>query len=117
LLGSVFWYLDPAADIPRLREKMGQLVEASPRWDRRFFNMQVTDVKPDSIEVRGLMTARDAAIAFDLRCEIREGLLEYIRLEMPDALPKRRLEHSSPIPPLVGEVAGRSPDGGVSPSR
>ena len=80
---------------------MGQLVEASTRWDRRFFNMQVTDVKPDSIEVRGLMTARDASTAFDLRCEIREGLLEYIRLEMPEALPKRRLEHS--IPPRHGE--------------
>ena len=117
LLGSVFWYLDSAADIPRLREKMGELVEASTRWDRRFFNMQVTDVKPDSIEVRGLMTARDASTAFDLRCEIREGLLEYIRREMPEALPRRRLEHHSNIPPLQGEGDHAQHGGGVSPSR
>ena len=117
LLGSVFWYLDPAADIPRLHQKMCELVEASTRWDRRFFNMQVTDVKPDSIEVRGLMTARDAAIAFDLRCEIREGLLEYIRREMPEALPRRRLEHHSLIPPRDGEGDHAQHGGGVSPSR
>lgn len=111
LLGSVFWYLDPEADIPRLRAKMGELVEGNPRWDRRFWNMQVTDMKDQVIEVRGLMTAKDAAIAFDLRCDVREGLLAFIRDEMPEALPKRR---------LAGEIAatGRAaPDGNLDPRR
>ncbi len=90
LLGSVFWYLDPAADIPRLRAKLEELVKANPRWDGRFCNLQVTDTKPEAIEVRGLMTAKDASTAFDLRCDIREGLLAYIRQEMPEALVRTR---------------------------
>ncbi|WP_298091768.1 mechanosensitive ion channel domain-containing protein [uncultured Sphingomonas sp.] len=91
LLGSVFWYLDPAADIPRLRAKLEELVRANPRWDGRFFNLQVTDTAADAIQVRGLMTAKDASVAFDLRCDIREGLLAYIREAMPEALPRRRV--------------------------
>lgn len=91
LMGSVFWYLDPTADIERLRAKLGEIIEANPRWDRRFWNLQVTDTKPDgSIEVRGLMTAKDAAIAFDLRCDVREALLAFIKAEMPEAIVRRR---------------------------
>ncbi len=91
LLGSVFWYLDPGADIPRFRAKLSEVVTANPRWDRRFFNVQVTDMKADAIEVRGLMTAKDAAIAFDLRCDVREAMLAFIRDEMPEAMPRGRL--------------------------
>jgi small-conductance mechanosensitive channel len=91
LMGSVFWYLDPSADVPRLREKLGEIVTSNPRWDKRFYNLQVTDVKTDCIELRGLMTAKDAAIAFDLRCDVREALLKYIREEMPEAIPRNRL--------------------------
>ncbi|MBI0474293.1 mechanosensitive ion channel family protein [Sphingomonas sp. MA1305] len=92
LLGSVFWYVDPAADVPRLREKLEEVVRASPRWDGRFYNLQVTDSKPDgTMELRGLMTAKDASTAFDLRCEVREALYAFIRTDMPEALSKTRL--------------------------
>lgn len=92
ILGSVFWYLDPAADIARLRTKLEELVRASERWDGRFCNLQVTDSKPDAIEVRALMTAKDASMAFDLRCEIREAMLAFIRDTMPEAIVVRRGE-------------------------
>jgi len=92
LLGSVFWYLDPAADIARIRDKLGEVVKANPRWDGRFFNLQVTDSKADSMEVRALMTAKDASTAFDLRCDIREAIYDFVRNEMPEALPRRRQE-------------------------
>jgi small-conductance mechanosensitive channel len=91
LLGSVFWYLDPTADVPRLRAKLEEVVKGNPRWDKRFFNMQVTDMKADCIEIRALMTAKDATIAFDLRCDVREAMLAFIRDEMPEAMPRGRL--------------------------
>jgi small-conductance mechanosensitive channel len=101
LLGSVFWYVDPTADVPRLRAKLGEIVTANPRWDGRFWNLQLTDTKPDgSIELRGLMTAKDASTAFDLRCDVREALLAYIRTEMPEALLQRRARVAldTPVP-------------------
>jgi small-conductance mechanosensitive channel len=91
LLGSVFWYLDPATDMGRVREQIGRLVQASPLWDGRFWNAQVTDVKAEAIELRALMTAKNASAAFDLRCEVREGLLAWLRAEMPEALPRTRV--------------------------
>ncbi|WP_448501103.1 mechanosensitive ion channel family protein [Sphingomonas sp.] len=90
LLGSVFLWLDPAADIDRLRQKAETVVKGNPRWDGRAFALQVTDAKPDAIEVRILATARDAGTTFDLRADIREAMLAYIRDEMPEALPRTR---------------------------
>jgi len=99
LLGSVFWYLDPAADVPRIRARLEEVVRANPRWDQRFFNLQVTDSKPDgTMELRGLMTAKDASTAFDLRCDVREAIYAFIRTEMPEALPRERLMRAPSAP-------------------
>ena len=104
ILGSVFWYLDPAADVARLRARMEEVVRADKRWDGRFWNMQVTDSKPEGLmEIRGLVTAKDATLAFDLRCAVREAIYAFIRDEMPEALPRTR------IAPAVTPAAGPPP--------
>jgi hypothetical protein len=90
ILGSVIWYLDPATDVARLRTKLEELVKASPRWDGRFCNLQVTDARPEAMEVRALMTAKDASTAFDLRCEVREAIFAFISAEMPEAFVRYR---------------------------
>ena len=92
LLGSAFFWVDPIADVPRLRAKFVEVVRANPRWDGRAQVLQVTDTKPDGMEIRVLATAADAAITFDLRCDLREAMLAFIRDEMPEALPRRRVE-------------------------
>ncbi|RVT90578.1 mechanosensitive ion channel [Sphingomonas crocodyli] len=90
LMGSVFIRLDWSADVPRIRQKAGELIAANPRWDRRFWNVQVTDATAEAMELRVLMTAADASLAFDLRCDIREGLISFIATDMPEALPRHR---------------------------
>lgn len=90
LLGAVMFYLDPATDMDRLRAQYERMVRQSRLWDGRAQVLQVTDTKPEAIEVRGLATARSASDTFDLRCEIREKLLAYIRTEMPEAMPRSR---------------------------
>jgi small-conductance mechanosensitive channel len=92
ILGSVMWYLDPAVDVSQLRGKLSEVVQSNERWDGRFCNLQVTDTRPDAIEVRALMTAKDASTAFDLRCDVREAMLDYIRREMPEAIVRHRGE-------------------------
>lgn len=92
LLGAVYFYLDPAADVDRLRAHYARVVEDNPKWDGRVQVLQVTDAKPDAIEVRGLASAKDSGTAWDLRCDVREAMLAFIRAEMPEALPRRRNE-------------------------
>jgi small-conductance mechanosensitive channel len=125
LLGSAFFWLDPTADIPRLRAKFEQIVRANPRWDGRIFVLQVTDTRPDAIEVRVLATAADAPTTFDLRCDLREAMLAFIRDEMPEALPRGRIElgraawtappATSPSPSAASDEAGASGGAGMVP--
>lgn len=95
LIGTAMLYLDYRAPIPRLREKLEQIVKQSKLWDGRVINLAVTDFKETTMEVRCLASAPSAGAAFDLRCEIREKLIEFLQREHPEALPHRRLEVSA----------------------
>ncbi|MDX3909975.1 MAG: mechanosensitive ion channel [Sphingobium sp.] len=104
LLGTVFFYVDPEADVQRIRDKFIAATEASPRWDKRVAILQVTEQRSDALELRGLLSARNAGVAFDLRCEVREAVMAFLRTEMPEALPRgrQRLEHEGDTPPRQG---------------
>lgn len=90
LLGTVFFHVDPAADIARIRAKFVAAVQANSRWDGRVAIMQVTEHRHEALELRGLLSARNAGIAFDLRCEVREAVMDFLRTEMPEALVRTR---------------------------
>ncbi|MEE4339429.1 mechanosensitive ion channel family protein [Erythrobacter sp.] len=92
LLGTVFLHLDPMAEVEKVRAKYEELIAQNPLWDRRVQVVQVTGTAPDYIEVRLLMSAKDAGTAFDLRCQIREAMMAFIRDEMPEAIARRRWE-------------------------
>jgi len=92
LLGTAFLRVDPTADVPRIRAHLEEVVRANPRWDGRVCGLQVTETYVDHIELRCLVSARDAALAFDLRCDVREAMLAFLTAEMPEALPRRRNE-------------------------
>ncbi len=101
ITGTVLFYLDPAADVARLRQHLDSVVRNNPLWDGRFFNLQVTDARPDAVEVRVLLTSRNSSRNFDLRCAVREEMLRFIGAEMPEALVRHRLV----APPLLETAA------------
>lgn len=90
ILGSAFFYLDHTAPIGKIREEFTRLLHANPLWDKKVNALQVTDVKERTIEVRALMSANNSGQAFDLRCYIREKIIEFIQLNYPECLPKTR---------------------------
>ncbi|WP_054529325.1 mechanosensitive ion channel domain-containing protein [Erythrobacter sp. SG61-1L] len=92
ILGTAFLHVDPATDVPQLRAKLQEIVAANDKWDGRVVGLQVTETAPDHIELRALVSAADAGKAFDLRCDVREAMMAYIRDEMPDALMRKRGE-------------------------
>jgi small-conductance mechanosensitive channel len=92
LLGTVFLYMDYSLPIDKVREKFESLLKASALWDGRVKAVQVTDCKERVIEIRLLMSARNASDAFDLRCFIREQVITFIQANYPGALPKTRSE-------------------------
>lgn len=97
LLGTVMLYLDPAAKIGPIRAEFERQIKANPRWDGRVQVAQVTETHRDAIELRLLMSAADSGTLFDLRCDIREGMLEWIAENRPEAFAKTRLAAPDPI--------------------
>lgn len=90
LIGAVLLYVDYNAPIDKMREKLSQIARESPLCDGRVIVLQVSDAKEHTIEVRALVSARSAPAAWDLRCEVREKLIEFLRKDYPDALPRTR---------------------------
>ena len=92
LIGAVFFYLDYRAPIAAMREKLGDILKNSKDWNGEVIGLQVTDAKESTIEVRALMSANSAGQAFDLRCAVREQMIDFLQREYPEALPRRRNE-------------------------
>lgn len=90
LLGTALLHVDPAADVPRLRARLEQVVRANANWDGRAVGLQVIETHPDHIVLRALVSAADAGRAWDLRCDVREAMMAFIRDEMPEAVVRRR---------------------------
>lgn len=92
LLGSVFVWVDYSLPLDAARQALQGIVEASPLWDRRFWNLQVSDASERTMQLRVLATASDSSRSWDLRCEIREKFIAYIQAHHPGALPRLRTE-------------------------
>jgi len=91
LIGAVYLHLDYRTPIGVLREKLAEFARASPLWDGDVVNLQVSDTGQDTIEVRALVSAASSGNAWDLRCEMREKLIDFLQREYPAALPARRV--------------------------
>jgi small-conductance mechanosensitive channel len=92
LLGAVEFDLDWRVSPARMREELDRILEGATLWDRRAKVLQVTDAIGGYVHVRVLVTARDAAALFDLRCLVRERLVDWLQRETPEALPTQRVE-------------------------
>jgi hypothetical protein len=58
-------------------------------------NLQVSDAKENTVELRALVSARDSSATWDLRCEVREKLIAFLQADYPHALPRRRTDLGS----------------------
>lgn len=87
LLGSVFVWVDYSFPLEEGRKALGRIIESSPLWDRRFWNLQVTDTSERTMQLRVLATSEDSSKSWDLRCEIREKFIAYIQEHHPRSLP------------------------------
>jgi small-conductance mechanosensitive channel len=92
LLGSVFVWVDYSFPVEEGRRALKQIIESSPRWDKRFWNLQVSDASERTMQLRVLATSADSSLSWDLRCEIREKFIAYIQAHHPQSLPRLRAE-------------------------
>jgi small-conductance mechanosensitive channel len=94
LLGTVFLYTDYRVPVEAVRQELHEILKASGKWDGKAWGLQVTDAKEQTLELRMLMSAPDSGTAWDLRCLVREKLVEYLQREHPECLPQTRVRLS-----------------------
>jgi small-conductance mechanosensitive channel len=104
LLGIVYLYVDYTVPIKAIREELHRILKNTGLWDGKAWVLQVTNATERAVELRALMSAPDAPTAWDLRCEVREKLIEFIQKNYPDGLPKVRAEIRESVAPASAMV-------------
>ena len=92
ILGTVFIYTDYSVPVEKLRRELKRILDESELWDGRVWSLLVTDSTEHTVELRALVSAANSSKAWDLRCLVRERLIDYLQREYPQSLPKVRLE-------------------------
>lgn len=103
-LGSVYVWVDYAFPVEEGRKVLKGIIEGNPLWDGRFWNLVVSDATERTMQLRVLATAKDAPTEWDLRCDIREKFIAFIRDRHPQSLPQVRVRTSS-----EAEATGAAP--------
>jgi len=92
LLGTIFIYADYSLPLDELRAELERIVKDSPLWDKRLVKLQVTNTTEKTMELRALVSAENSSNAWELRCLVREKLIDFMQQKHPDKLPQIRLE-------------------------
>jgi small-conductance mechanosensitive channel len=94
ILGTVELDLDWTVPVPEMRAELERFAAEHPLWDGRAATLQVTSATGAVVQVRALVSAANGSVAWDLRCDVREHLVEWVRRHYPHALPRTRTEVS-----------------------
>ncbi len=102
LIGTVMIYLDYSVPVSVIRSKVEEIAAASKLWDKRVVAVQVTDFRENVMEIRILVSASNAPKTFDLRCEMREKIIDFVQREYPASLPRVRAEGAANFNGVIG---------------
>lgn len=91
ILGTVFLHMDYRVPFDELRTELTAILKSTELWDGEANNIQITDSKAGFVEVRALISAKDASDAWDLRVLVREKLITFLQNNYPDSIAHNRV--------------------------
>jgi len=105
LLAYVVLWVDYTAPVEEVRDELTRILKSTDKWRGEVNVLQVIDANDHAIQIRALMDAADSSIAWDLRCYVREKLIQFLQERYPQCLPRFRGE-------LSGDSLKPTPEGG-----
>lgn len=93
LVGPILLYVDYNFPVEIARKEFKKIVEASPHWDKEIAALYVSDSTHQAMELKLVVSAENAPKLWELRCEVREKMLNYITKNFSTLLPKLRTEN------------------------
>ena len=97
ITGTVLIWVDYRMPLAPLREAAQRACEAASEWDGRLCLLQLVEAGERAMQVRVLVTSSDSSLNWDLRCKVREALVDVMQREYPQHLPFMRAELARPV--------------------
>jgi small-conductance mechanosensitive channel len=92
IMGTVELDVDWTVSVDAARRELERVAGETALWDGRVCLLQVTEAAGPTVRLRCLVSAADAGTLWDLRCLIRERLVEWVRENQPRSLPRFRAQ-------------------------
>jgi small-conductance mechanosensitive channel len=97
IMGTVEFDVDFSVPFHDMRAELDRLLSSSSDWDGRRGVLQVTDAVGGVVRVRIVVSAPNAGALFDLRCTVREGIVDWVQ-RTGGVMPIQRFEPTEPAP-------------------
>ncbi|MHB8541506.1 MAG: mechanosensitive ion channel family protein [Candidatus Acidiferrales bacterium] len=92
LLGYVYLYVDYTVPVDEVRNELRRICESSKLWQGKVCELQASDATEHTVQLRALVDARNSNDIWDLRCLVREKLIQFLQEKYPGSLPRARGE-------------------------
>ncbi|OKL46568.1 hypothetical protein BSR29_07000 [Boudabousia liubingyangii] len=109
VLGTVELPMDWSAPLPALRLEMQRLLANTDLWDGETATIQCTDAPAGTLLVRVCVSADNPSNLWDLRCYLREHLVDWTVRNAPYALIRTRFQQQE-----VQHVENRESDADIA---
>lgn len=86
ITGSVTVPVAPGTEIAPVRAAYEAMLTKCPEWDKRSSALRVSAARIDRIELTLVMSAADPTALATLQYHMREAMLEWLRVHMPEAV-------------------------------
>lgn len=106
LLGHCYLYTDYTVPVEPLRAELRRICESTKLWAGKVCVLQVSDLFESTMQLRALMDARNSSDAWDLRCLVREKLIDFLQKNHPGSLPRYRGEFAMSGAETQGKQSG-----------
>jgi small-conductance mechanosensitive channel len=97
IMGVVEFDVDFSVPFDDMRAELDRLLADSDQWDGRRGVLQVTDAVGGVVRVRIVVSAPNAGALFDLRCAVREGMVDWVQ-RTGGVVPTQRIKPTAPSP-------------------
>jgi small-conductance mechanosensitive channel len=92
LLANCYIYTDYTVPVHAMRDELERILKSTPLWAGKVCVLQVSDLQEFTVQIRALMDARNSSDAWDLRCLVRERMIDFLAKNHPNSFPKYRGE-------------------------
>lgn len=92
LLGAAHLWLDYRTPMDAVRAELSRICQTDARWDGRVCVAQIVEADRTTVQLRMLVSARNSGDLFDLRCAVRERMIDFLLAHHPEALPRMRAD-------------------------